>query len=206
MNEFQHLSPSAQVMARFLLKEAGVPAHEIEPEAELLRTLRKSSAFVAASAGLVEQLYTAAGRDLARNRMVYSMLQKEASSGRSAGAATLYDMFIDPFIACLGRISSGDMEKTAAALSGALMGGMRALGSTPDLIKTLAAAAGLGGAAAGSLYWWLDRQAKGDDENLAAMEAKTDVYRKLTHDLDEELRQRNIATQQNQALASTEAA
>jgi len=68
----------------------------------------------------------------------------------------------------------------------------------PEVGKLIAGGAMLAGGAGGSLTWLANRSVKEDDDDIEAMKAKINTYRRLTEDIENELAIRN---QKSQAFA-----
>ena len=68
-----------------------------------------------------------------------------------------------------------------------------ASGAAPELGKVLLGGAVATGAVGGGLTWAANRNIKSDEEDIEAMKAKIQTYRRITKDIDDELARRTAA-------------
>lgn len=76
-------------------------------------------------------------------------------------------------------------EASSGLLFPALAGGV--VRNTPALIKQIATLGLASGAGIGSLAWLLNRHSRQDEDEIEAIKAKRDYYRKLTSEIRDEL-------------------
>jgi hypothetical protein len=158
----------------FLEKKAYVDTLQSSPEVS--RMLCK----------LAAALYQEAGKTELFQFHMYDMLSKQADWDPA------YDDMVEPVIDALATVlpvlEEEQMQRKAASLP--ILSGLigRGAGMTPGVVKQLTALGVLGGAGAGALSWYANKDIHEDDKDLEAMSARIRNYDQITQEISDRLR------------------
>lgn len=203
------MTHASQIGLAFACAAAGVRHTEFVESHQKLATIKQAS--LAADAKtfqvickMAATLFDLAGRQREFPFHVYTKL----ASLRSWNP--LFTPWVEAVVAGLAHnpVNASDPSPDAVVKFGAALtalpsmvaGGIGRLGSAavPAALTTaLAASAGIG-AGAGSLYWLANRHVREDDNENEALRQKRDYYRKITGDIADELRARDIAVKSDE--------
>lgn len=116
-----------------------------------------------------------------------------------------FDTYSDAVFSALGAVATehentkkqADAEVIVKQAAGLLPQLITTTGkSTPDIIKSLAAAGALGGGITGGLYWLLNRHSQEDEDEAEVMKAKIDYYNKISDEIKSQLGKKKLAPAQ----------
>jgi hypothetical protein len=116
-----------------------------------------------------------------------------------------FDVYSDAAFASIGKLATEHEHQIKEASSEELVKQAQnflpnlismAGRSTPDIIKSLAAAGALGGGITGGLYWLLNRHSQEDEDEAEVVKAKIDYYNKISDEIKKQLGTKNVAPAQ----------
>jgi hypothetical protein len=107
-----------------------------------------------------------------------------------------FDNFSNSVFAALGQVAAEYEQQTKEANTEAIVKQARNFlpdlismtgKSTPDIVKSLAAAGALGGGITGGLYWLLNRHSQEDEDEAEVIKAKIDYYNRISNEIKNQL-------------------
>lgn len=155
----------------------------------------RSESFSRALLKFAEHAYVQAG---ATDQLGYHIYKRASELQRWSDTA---ESLADIVATSLGKQATertmlGDLteEELAKEASGTLMGILgRGAALTPDVAKALLGGSLVVGGVGGGLTWAANRAIKEDEDDIEAMKAKIQTYRRLTGDIESELATRAAA-------------
>lgn len=176
---------------------AGAEPKEFSEKEGYVEAIMKNVPAKQALCKLATDLFDAAGQETFIQRHLFDVASKSASWDE------MMDDLPAAFIQALGKVES-ETEKNAGLVSKGMVANLvgRGIGTTPELLKYLAAGGVLTGAGLGGLSWYLNRDANEDDDDLEVMRSRIDNYKRITGEITDQLqRSGKLPTTQDVSVA-----
>lgn len=164
--------------------KAGASASELPEKEGYMEAIMASVPAKQALCKMASEMYDAAGQDTFVQRHLFDVASKTASWDRD-----VHDELVEVFVSALGKVEA-ETEKHASLISKGMVANLvgRGLGSTPEMLKYLAAGGVLTGAGLGGMSWYLNRDANEDDDDLEVMRSRIDNYKRITGEITDQLK------------------
>ena len=164
--------------------QAGAETKDLPEKEGYMEAIMASVPAKQALCKMASDIFDAAGQETFIQRHLFDVASKTASWDKD-----VHDDLVTAFVAALGKVEESS-EKNASLVSKGMMANLvgRGLGSTPEMLKYLAAGGVLTGAGLGGLSWYLNRDANEDDDDLEVMRSRIDNYKRITGEISEQLK------------------